>query len=72
MGSVRECICAIDQGTQSTRVYLFDKEANVLGSHQAEFTQYTPHAGWDLVPDHKWVSLAIELEWPLIKKTAAA
>ncbi|KAG2425077.1 hypothetical protein HXX76_013986 [Chlamydomonas incerta] len=41
-----ECIAALDQGTQSTRVYIFDKECNVLASHQAEVPQIYPQAGW--------------------------
>lgn len=44
-----ECICAIDQGTQSTRVYLFDKQATVIGKCQQEFTQFSPATGYDVV-----------------------
>ncbi|PNW84172.1 hypothetical protein CHLRE_04g224150v5 [Chlamydomonas reinhardtii] len=44
--SYTECIAALDQGTQSTRVYIFDKECNVLASHQAELPQIYPQAGW--------------------------
>eukprot|EP00455_Lapot_gusevi_P005210 TRINITY_DN12189_c0_g2_i1.p1 TRINITY_DN12189_c0_g2~~TRINITY_DN12189_c0_g2_i1.p1 ORF type:complete len:508 (+),score=125.60 TRINITY_DN12189_c0_g2_i1:56-1579(+) len=39
-------IGAIDQGTSSTRFILFDKQAQVVASHQVEFPQYTPHPGW--------------------------
>ncbi len=40
-----DCIGAIDQGTQSTRVFFFDKDCNVLGSHQTELPQIYPQAG---------------------------
>lgn len=41
-----ECIAAIDQGTQSTRVFIFDKAAQPLASHQEAFKQIYPQAGW--------------------------
>ncbi|KAK9907548.1 hypothetical protein WJX75_005787 [Coccomyxa subellipsoidea] len=41
-----ECIGAIDQGTQSTRFLLYDRSANLVASHQVEFTQITPKPGW--------------------------
>jgi len=40
-----ECIGAIDQGTQSSRVFLYDRSANLVASHQVEFTQITPKPG---------------------------
>ena len=39
-------ILALDQGTTSSRVILFDKEQNILGVSQKEFTQIYPHEGW--------------------------
>ncbi len=39
-------ILALDQGTTSSRVILFDREQNILGVSQKEFTQYYPHEGW--------------------------
>ena len=40
-----ECIASIDQGTQSTRCCIFNKQAEVVASYQVEFEQHTPHAG---------------------------
>jgi glycerol kinase len=40
-----ECIAAIDQGTQSTRVFVFDRAAKPLASHQEQFKQTYPQAG---------------------------
>ncbi|KAJ4959172.1 hypothetical protein NE237_026283 [Protea cynaroides] len=39
-------IGAIDQGTTSTRFIIYDQSFQVIGSHQTEFTQIFPHAGW--------------------------
>ena len=39
-------ILALDQGTTSSRVILFDQEQNILGVSQKEFTQIYPHEGW--------------------------
>lgn len=36
----------MDQGTSSSRVILFDKEQNIVGSEQQEFKQFYPKAGW--------------------------
>ncbi|KAL3149273.1 hypothetical protein ABBQ32_002090 [Trebouxia sp. C0010 RCD-2024] len=41
-----EVIATIDQGTQSTRVYLYDSDANPVASHHVEFTQHRERAGW--------------------------
>ncbi len=41
-----ELIAAVDQGTQSTRVYLFDPNSlQPVASHQTTFTQIRPQAG---------------------------
>ncbi|XP_059670755.1 glycerol kinase-like [Cornus florida] len=37
---------SIDQGTTSTRFIIYDKKASPIGSHQVEFTQFYPQAGW--------------------------
>lgn len=37
---------SIDQGTTSTRFVIFDRDANIVASHQVEFTQFYPEAGW--------------------------
>ncbi len=39
-------ILALDQGTTSSRVILFDREQNILGISQREFTQIYPKEGW--------------------------
>jgi glycerol kinase len=37
---------SIDQGTTSSRFILFDREGQIVASHQLEHTQYYPRAGW--------------------------
>ena len=37
---------ALDQGTTSSRAILFDREQNIVGLAQREFTQHYPQAGW--------------------------
>lgn len=37
---------AIDQGTTSTRFIIYDRSARPVASHQIEFTQFYPQAGW--------------------------
>ncbi|TDM18067.1 glycerol kinase GlpK [Macrococcoides canis] len=39
-------ILSIDQGTTSTRVILFNKDGEIKGISQREFTQHFPKAGW--------------------------
>ena len=39
-------IAAIDQGTTSTRLILFDRDGAVVASDQREHRQIHPHAGW--------------------------
>ncbi|KAK7255200.1 hypothetical protein RIF29_28604 [Crotalaria pallida] len=39
-------IGAIDQGTSSSRFIIYNSEAKPIGSHQVEFTQFYPQAGW--------------------------
>ena len=39
-------ILALDQGTTSSRVLLFDEEQNILAVNQREFSQIYPHEGW--------------------------
>jgi glycerol kinase len=40
-----EVVAAIDQGTQSTRVFLFDRAGGVVASHQVPLKQIYPKAG---------------------------
>ncbi|KAK6522489.1 Glycerol kinase [Arthrobotrys megalospora] len=37
---------AIDQGTTSTRFFIFDERGEPVAKHQEEFDQFYPHAGW--------------------------
>jgi glycerol kinase len=39
-------IGSLDQGTTSTRFIIYDSQARSIGSHQVEFTQFYPEAGW--------------------------
>ncbi|MCI8303088.1 MAG: glycerol kinase GlpK [Lawsonibacter sp.] len=39
-------IAALDQGTTSSRCILFDREQNIVGMAQKEFTQFYPQPGW--------------------------
>ena len=39
-------VAAVDQGTTSTRVMVFDHAGNEVGKHQLEHEQILPQAGW--------------------------
>jgi glycerol kinase len=41
-----EFVGAIDQGTTSTRFFVFDHDARVVAHHQIEHTQVLPRPGW--------------------------
>jgi hypothetical protein len=41
-----DCVIAIDQGTQSTRAFLYDSNAKAFASHQEEFNQIYPQQGY--------------------------
>ncbi len=43
---MREFVGAIDQGTTSTRFFVFDHDARVVAHHQMEHTQVLPRPGW--------------------------
>jgi glycerol kinase len=43
---VKKFLVAIDQGTTSTRVILFDTKGNTKFISQFEFKQYFPKNGW--------------------------
>ncbi|MDZ7672311.1 MAG: glycerol kinase GlpK [Halanaerobiales bacterium] len=50
-------ILAIDQGTTSTRAFLFNKKAEIIGKAQKEFNQYYPKPGWvEHNPEEIWNS----------------
>lgn len=42
-----EYIVAIDQGTTSTRAFLFDSDANPVCSHSLEHETFRPNPGWE-------------------------
>ena len=39
-------VMGIDQGTTGTKVVLFDRNSEIVGSAYSEFTQYFPKPGW--------------------------
>ena len=39
-------VASIDQGTTSTRFIIYDRHASPVASHQLEFKQHYPEAGW--------------------------
>jgi glycerol kinase len=39
-------VASIDQGTTSTRFIVYDRHARPVASHQLEFKQHYPEAGW--------------------------
>ena len=43
---MKKYIVALDQGTTSSRAIIFDKEQNIIGMSQKEFTQIYPKDGW--------------------------
>ena len=42
----KKYVIALDQGTTSSRCILFDREQNIVGVAQREFTQIYPQPGW--------------------------
>ena len=43
---MKKYILAIDQGTTSTRAFIFDKKGQRISMAQLEFTQICPRSGW--------------------------
>lgn len=43
---MKDYILSIDQGTTSSRALVFDRNANIVGIGQEEFTQHFPQPGW--------------------------
>ena len=39
---MKKYVLAIDQGTTTTRAIIFDKESNIMGKAQMEFSQICP------------------------------
>ncbi len=55
VGISKEYILALDEGTTSARAIVFDRESNIHGIGQYEFTQYYPRPGWvEHNPDEIW------------------
>ncbi len=46
MSDDKPYIGAIDQGTTSTRFFIFDKKADMVAMHQLEHRQFYPQPGW--------------------------
>ena len=54
---MRKFLIAIDQGTTSTRVILFDTQGNIQFKSQFEFKQYFPKNGWvEHNPNEIWLT----------------
>ncbi|ASJ15622.1 glycerol kinase [Thermococcus chitonophagus] len=50
-----KAVLALDEGTTSARAILFDRESNILGLGQFEFSQYYPKPGWvEHNPEEIW------------------
>lgn len=43
---MKQYVVALDQGTTSSRCIIFDRQQNILGSAQREFSQIYPKPGW--------------------------
>ena len=43
-----DVIASLDQGTQSTRVFIYDEHAAPIASHHVEFKQHRQKAGYAL------------------------
>ena len=51
----KKYVLALDQGTTSCRAILFDRESNIVGVAQKEFTQHYPKPGWvEHDPEEIW------------------
>lgn len=46
MSPEKKYIIALDQVTTSSRAIIFDRDVNVIGMAQKEFTQIYPKSGW--------------------------
>ena len=67
---MKKFIVAIDQGTTSTRVILFDVTGNVKFISQFEFKQYFPKNGWvEHNPNEIWLTTLKALR-KVIKKSS--
>ncbi len=61
-------VIAIDEGTTSARAIVFDKELNILGIGQNEFTQYYPQPGYvEHSPEEIWQAQLLAINKALEK-----
>ena len=52
-----DCVLAIDQGTTSSRAFLFDRAGRVVAHARQEIKQFYPRPGWvEHDPDELWAS----------------
>lgn len=66
---MKEYVLAIDQGTTSTRVIIFDKSSQIVSITNEEITQYYPHPGWvEQDPNEIWLSVTSTINDALVKK----
>jgi len=67
---VKKFLVAIDQGTTSTRVILFDLKGNIKFRSQFEFKQYFPKDGWiEHNPNEIWLTTLKALKKAINKAT---
>ena len=60
---MKKFLVAIDQGTTSSRVILFDTKGNIKFVHQQEFKQYFPNNGWvEHDPNEIWKTILSSLK----------
>ena len=60
---MKKFLVAIDQGTTSSRVILFDIKGNIKFVHQQEFKQYFPKNGWvEHDPNEIWKTILSSLK----------
>lgn len=65
-------ILALDQGTTSSRAIIFDKETNIVGVAQKEFTQIFPKAGWVEHDANEILSTQMGVARDVLKSTGIA
>ncbi|MBN2540210.1 MAG: glycerol kinase GlpK [Bacilli bacterium] len=65
---MKEYVLAIDQGTTSTRVILFDKQSKIKSIVNEEITQYYPKPGWvEQDAEEIWYSVTTTINESLVK-----
>jgi glycerol kinase len=65
---MKKYILAIDQGTTSSRVIIFDEDGKIVNYHQKEFKQYFPKPGYVLHdPLEIWESVVFCIDKALLK-----